>query len=254
MEKINFKRSGNGPSVILLHGFPMNSQVWTEFASELSTKYTVYTPDLPGFGSSSLPSLPISLKGVAAMMNDWVADQWIQNSVLIGHSMGGYVALEMIGQNPTGYAGLCLFHSTALPDSPEKQESRTKVIRFIDDNGVLAFTSNFIQPLFANENHSAIPTVKDITIQAEADTVKAYTIAMRDRADNTEVLRTFGKPVLLLGGDKDKGIPVESLQNQSELGSATLLRILEDTGHMGMFEKKAESLGVVREFLVNIFG
>ena len=70
--------------------------------------------------------------------------------MLIGHSLGGYVALAMVEKRPDLFAGLGLFHSTAYADSAEKKQSRNKVIEFVNKNGAKAFTTNFITPLFAD--------------------------------------------------------------------------------------------------------
>jgi pimeloyl-ACP methyl ester carboxylesterase len=251
-ETIAFSKFGSGPPVILLHGFPMHSGVWEKFARELARDYTVYTPDLPGFGKSPLPAGGFSIEGIASRMNDWIKENRIYSPAVIGHSMGGYVALNMVLQSPLSFSALGLFHSTATEDSAEKKESRTKVMQFVDDNGVLAFTSNFIPPLFADQNHPGIPFVKEITVQATADAVKGYTRAMRDREDTREVLKAFGGPILIIGGEVDKGIPSESLREQGELNPMISVHILPDTGHMGMVERPDETLQLVREFLRKI--
>jgi pimeloyl-ACP methyl ester carboxylesterase len=251
-ENIFFRKFGNGFPVVLLHGFPMNQNVWGKFAENLSKFYAVYTPDLPGFGQSPPLKGEITLPGVASILNSWIRDLKIFPSAIIGHSMGGYVAIEMVKSAPDLFKGLGLLNSTAKEDAPEKKDSRTKVIGFIDDNGVLAFTSNFIQPLFANENHPAIPIVREITMQSDAEAVKGYTRAMRDRKENTDVLKRFKGPVLLVGGDKDKAIAVESLEEQGKLNPNTSLHIFRETGHMSMFEKPEETLQAVRTFLTKI--
>lgn len=252
VEEISYKKDGSGAPVILLHGFPMNRMIWNSFSDRLSDHFTVFTPDLPGFGDTPLLPGPFSIRDVGATMLEWVSKNKIDSAVLIGHSMGGYVALEMVRQSPLSFSALILFHSTALADSAEKKESRTKVLQFIDDNGVLAFTSNFIQPLFADQNHPAINILRDITIQASADAVKAYTVAMRDRDDTTEVLRAFGGPVLIIGGDSDKGIPADTLLKQGELNKNISVHILPQTGHMGMVERLEETSGILRDFLRKI--
>ncbi|HYF70402.1 MAG TPA: alpha/beta hydrolase [Ohtaekwangia sp.] len=252
MSAISYKVRGKGPAVLLLHGFPMNHQVWSEFAEKLAADFTVYTPDLPGFGESAVPDGSFSIEDVARSMLNWMSENQLANAVILGHSMGGYVALSMISQRPEWFRGLILFHSTAYPDGDEKKASRTKVIKFIDDNGVLAFTSNFIHPLYADQQHASIPGVRSITMQAGADTVKGYLRAMRDRPDATPVLKQFKKPVLVLAGDKDPGIPLATLTDQSRIGEHIQLAILTETGHMGMFEKSDESLTIVKTFIMNL--
>lgn len=252
MARVNFKQRGFGPAVILLHGFPMNHTVWDDFAVQLALDFTVYTPDLPGLGESEPLGSSFSIADVAKSMLDWVSESGITKAALVGHSLGGYVALAMAGQQPAWLEGLVLFHSTAYADSPEKKESRTKVIRFVEEHGVLAFTSNFIHPLFADQDHVAIPHVRSLTMEAGEVAVKGYTLAMRDRPDTTHVLRSFTKPILFLAGEKDPGIPVSSIHEQAGLNRKSEVRILKDTGHMGMVEKPVETLTIVKDFLGKI--
>lgn len=248
MPKIFFESRGEGTPVILLHGFPMSHKVWDTLAKSLSENFKVYTPDLPGFGQSTiLPST--TLETVADELISWINENKISRSVLIGHSLGGYVALAMVEKSPQLISGLGLFHSTAMADSEEKKESRTKTIEFIRKNGVLAFTSHFIQSLFADPDHPAISSVRAITVKSTEETVVAYTRAMRDRPDRQHVLQDFKKPILLLGGEKDQGIPTESLRRQAQDCHVPDLHILPGVAHMGMFEKPHEVTEIIRSFV-----
>ena len=249
MAAISFQQRGTGKPVILLHGFPMDNTVWNAFAEALSSDYTVFTPDLPGFGGSELLAHGFSIADVAESLAQSVVEQNLTDAVVIGHSLGGYVALALVEKKPQAFAGLGLFHSTAYADSDEKKQSRTKAIEFIDKNGVLAFTSNFIQPLFTNPAHPDIQTVKRITAKSSTEAVKGYTLAMRDRPDRTHVLSSFSKPVLFIGGVKDGGIPADSIRKQATLSAKADVHILDDVAHMGMFEKPRETENIVRAFL-----
>src|SRR5690606_19740979 len=154
--------------------------------------------DLPGFGNSPGLKTPFTIDDVAEEILNWIRHNPIKNATLIGHSLGGYVSLALLERSPDLFKSFVLFHSTALPDSPEKKSSRNKVVEFIENNGVLAFTSNFIPSLFANPEHPAVKTVRSISQEASAEAVKGYTFAMRDRPDRTSVLKDSGKPVLFL--------------------------------------------------------
>src|SRR3990170_1447292 len=127
MKTLNYRESGSGPTVILIHGFPMNQQVWNDFAEKLSASFQVVTLDLPGFGKS--PALPdgFSLEGVALTIHTWIKEKKYAHPIIVGHSLGGYVTLALADRDMDIMAGMCLFHSTALADSDEKKESRDKV-------------------------------------------------------------------------------------------------------------------------------
>lgn len=249
MGDIFFEQQGLGNPVILIHGFPMNHLVWKDFAPGLSSNFTVYTPDLPGFGQSKILRSPFSIDDIADKLLEWMERTQIKKSVLIGHSLGGYVALSMIEKRPDLFMGLGLFHSTALADSAEKKDSRTKVVEFVEKNGALAFTSNFIGPLFADPTHPAISFVKEIASQSSAEAVVGFTQAMRDRPNREAVLKDFRKPILFIAGGKDLGIPVETVKQQALLCQYPDLHILSTIAHMGMFEQPSEIMGIIIDFV-----
>jgi pimeloyl-ACP methyl ester carboxylesterase len=252
MAGLFFQEHGTGAPVILLHGFPFHHGIWDSFAEKLSAQFKVFTIDLPGFGKSDGLRPPFSIAQVADHVLGWVKEKKIGKSVLIGHSMGGYVALAMAQKAPELFNGLVLFHSTTFADSAEKRESRNKVLEFIDKNGVNAFTSNFIGPLFTDPQHAAISKVRAISMEATAEAVKGYTQAMRDRPDTIEVLTTFPKPILFLAGEKDAGISVQSVQEQAARSPRVEAYILSNVAHMGMFENEKKSLEIIRSFLQKI--
>ena len=249
MVPINYREAGSGPPVILIHGFPMNLHVWDSMAEKLSDEFRVITPDLPGFGKSTGLSEGFTLEDVATRLLDFINEKEYVNPVVIGHSLGGYVTLAMAEQQPGALAGFCLFHSTALADGEEKKQSRNKVLEFIDKQGVHAFTSNFIAGLYADPQHSSITNVKSLAVTASAETVIGYTKAMRDRKDRTQVLRTFRRPILFLAGDKDQGIPAETISKQASLSEHAEAIILPGVAHMGMFEAESISRKKISAFV-----
>jgi pimeloyl-ACP methyl ester carboxylesterase len=253
MSSISFREYGEGLPVILIHGFPMDQNIWNDFVPALSSKFKVYTIDLPGFGESQAPS-SFSMQAVAGLVLDWIAKTKISSPVVIGHSLGGYVTLAMVQQAPERFSGFGLFHSTALADTTEKKQSRDKVVEFVEKNGAPAFTSNFIPPLFANKDHVAIQLVKDISKVATSEAVIGYTLGMRDRMDTTSVFTSYDKPVLFILGKEDPGIPVESVAKQIELCKHPDVHILDGVGHMGMFEASQTTADIVSVFSEKALG
>lgn len=249
MPHINHREEGAGEAVILIHGFPMNEHVWDSFREKLSDSFRVVTLDLPGFGKSEALPAGFTLEDVADAVLAFIKEKQYPNPVIVGHSLGGYVTLAMAEKNPHGFAGICLFHSTALADSEEKKQSRNKVLDFIGKQGVHAFTSNFIGQLYADPQHRSITKVKNIAVQSTAETVAGYTIAMRDRKDRTDVLRSFSKPILLLAGEKDQGIPAKTIIQQANLNKDAEAIIVPAVAHMGMFEAEGTCLKKISAFI-----
>jgi pimeloyl-ACP methyl ester carboxylesterase len=248
MAVVDFDVVGNGKILLLIHGFPMNKDVWKGYGEQLASDFKVITIDLPGFGQSPPKKIPFSIHDVAQDLIEFVEQQNFSDIAIVGHSLGGYVALSMVDQAPKYFSSLILFHSTALPDTIEKKASRNKVLEFIRNNGVLAFTSNFIPSLFANAQDPSIEKVKTLSVEATEQAVVGYTQAMRDRPDSSEILKNFGKPILFIGGDKDLGISPDSLFKQSSFTLKSEVLILKDTGHMGMFESFSQTIEKIRAF------
>jgi len=243
---------GEGKPLVFIHGFPMHQSIWDDFGERFADANKVITLDLPGFGKSPILPSSFSLDQVAEQVLNCLSEREIVNSVIIGHSLGGYVVLAMIEKRPDLFSGIGLFHSTAYADSAEKKESRAKVVEFVEKNGALAFTTNFITPLFADPRHQGIETVKRIAAQSSAGAVIGYSIAMRERRDQTKTLKNFKKPTLFLAGDKDPGIPLETIVKQAATCQWPEIHILRDVAHMGMFEKPLEAAGKIKGFLRKI--
>lgn len=249
MKPIHYREEGDGQTVIILHGFPMTRQVWDAFAEKLSDFYHVVTPDLPGFGKSASLGENFTLIDVARTIQTWMRDHSYVKPVVVGHSLGGYVALALAELDPNALAGIALFHSTAFADTEEKKLSRNKILEFIDRQGVSAFTSNFMSQLYADPQHSSITKARSIAAQATKEAVTGYTRAMRDRQDRTHLLKTFPAPILFLAGEKDAGIPVDSIHYQASLNPQAEAVILPDVAHMGMYEAPEQCLKIIEKFI-----
>jgi pimeloyl-ACP methyl ester carboxylesterase len=249
MNTLFSRQRGKGKPIIFIHGFPMHQAVWDDFGEKFIDKYTVISIDLPGFGKSEPLSENFSLEDVADEVIEFVLAHGLADSVLIGHSLGGYVALYMLEKRPDLFSKLILFHSTTAADTDERKASRNKVIEVVKKKGAIAFTTNFIQPLFADPEHEDIERVRQIAATTSAETVIGYTKAMRDRRDQLKTLISFKKPTLFLGGEKDQGISVESLTEQANATQKAQIHILQNVAHMGMFESAVEAASRIKEFL-----
>lgn len=247
---IFFTDQGKGFPVVLIHGFCETHEVWTRFAQQLSTTFRVLSVDLPGFGKSK--SLPegFSVADAASKINELLLQLEIRNCIPVGHSLGVYVTLEMVNQQASLFPGFGLFHSTAYADSDERKAARDKVIEFVSKNGVPAFIETFIPPLFHDKANPDIPLAVKMALLTKQETLIGYAKAMRDRHDLTSVIKKFNNPIIFIAGEKDTVIPPETLQKLAKLAAKPHLYVIPNVAHMGMFEKEAETLNLIRGFLV----
>lgn len=246
---IYYRQRGEGKPLIFIHGFPMSQEIWNDFVPRFTDSHNVITLDLPGFGKSPGLQSPFTVDQVGEQLLHFLTEKNFLNGIVIGHSLGGYVTLAMVAKAPQLFSAVGLFHSTAYADSAEKKESRTKAIDFVERNGAEAFTTNFILPLFADPRHSGVERVKKIAAQSSAETVIGYTRAMRDRNDQIKTLKNFKKPTLFLAGEKDPGIPVDTILEQAKSCQQAEIHILRDVAHMGMLEKPEETAVKIKSFL-----
>lgn len=254
---MHYRSEGKGAPVVLVHGFCETGELWNGFSAELSAEYEVLIPDLPGFGQSGPLVGEFQVSDVADYFYQWLTSLEKGKVTVIGHSLGGYITLELAKRHPQVLQAIGLFHSTALPDPEEKKATRNKVIEFVRENGVELFADSFVPQLFyaANRDRLAneVKNAVNIAAQTPPDTLIQYTRAMRDRADRTDVLAS-GLPVLFIAGSQDLSVPIERSEQQIPMIKDGEAYVLKNTAHMGMFEAYDETLGMVRQFLRKVVG
>jgi pimeloyl-ACP methyl ester carboxylesterase len=249
MTPLYSREKGKGKPVLLIHGFPFHQEIWDGYVERLSDEFRVITIDLPGFGKSEPLKSPFTLEQVANTLLAFLGEKDLKKINIVGHSLGGYVALEMVKNSPELFASLVLFHSTAYADSAEKRASRSKVVDFVQKNGALPFSSGFIPPLFFNPTHPAIEWVKQIASEATSEAVIGYSLAMKDRPDHIKTLEVFKNPTLFLAGKNDPGIPVDSIIKQAAHSQKGEIHIFDSVSHMGMLEKPEGTASKIKDFL-----
>ncbi len=241
MDTLFFKDQGTGFPIVLLHGFCETHQIWDGLAEELTKDFRVITLDLPGFGQSQLPSLPFTIDDIGDQLIGWLSKRKINRPAIIGHSLGGYVALAMAQKDPSFIADLGLFHSTAFADSEEKKINRNKTIDFVEKFGVPPFVETFVPGLFYQKDNSSMNFVTSIALTTPLETLISYSKAMRDRPSREDFLKDYQGNVLVAAGIYDSIIPFSVSQQVSKLAHNTLFYPLENAGHMGMFESPTDS-------------
>lgn len=255
--KIGYHIGGKGPLVVLLHGFGETSSVWKQQMQHLVSNYTVLVPDLPGSGSSTALS-DMSMEGLAQVVASLIRSITDSPHCLIGHSMGGYIALAYAEQYAARLTGLGLFHSTAYADSAAKAATRKKAITFVEANGAHAFLSVAIPGLFAPSTVAERPGLIEKQINESYNfldsSVVSYFNAMMIRPDRCAVLKRFEKPVLFVSGEADTLIPTQDLLAQASLTKNGYFYELQHSGHMGMLEEPEKTNQILTSYLARLDG
>lgn len=249
MSSVFYRQLGKGYPVILIHGFCETHEIWSGLAQGLSKKFEVFAIDLPGFGRSSAHATPFTITEVAQSVFEWIDQQKIQKPIIIGHSLGGYVALAIAKNHSEKLGGIGLLQSTAFADSEEKKMNRNRVIEFVKTHGTDPFIDTFVAGLFFDKHHPAIPEVDTIARRTPKETLLNYTAVMRDRPSSIDFIGNTKCPLLFIGGEKDTIIPWEITMEHGKIAPHSQVHLLKNVGHMAMFENPEET-----QKLIELFG
>ena len=249
--QLSYQTDGSGPAVVLIHGFPENSSLWAGVMPILMNGFTVIMPDVPGAGDSSLPE-DAGMESLAEAINAILEHEGIKTALLVGHSMGGYIALAFADKYPEKLAGLSLVHSIASADNDEKKETRKKSVELIRKGGKEAFIKQMIPNLFSPEFRKKHPSVIEEQVkrgmELAAESIIAFTEAMMKRPDRTGLLKNAAFPVQFVLGEDDALIPVKTALQQSSLASRNFVLLYGNTGHMSMLENPGRLAGDIKDF------
>lgn len=235
--------------MVLVHGFCENNTCFNEQVLFFKASHTVITVDLPGFGKSAV-NHAVSIDDIANELFATLTYLKVSKCVLMGHSMGAYVAMAFAEKYPQHLSGFGLIHSVATADNEERKAKRKQVVSFIEKNGKEAFIKHFIPGLFTEANQKK-PYVQEFISEALSgpqEGIVAAVKAMMNRSDKLHVLEQTGVPVFFAIGKHDAIIPEEAMFKQASLPKESQICYLQSSGHVGMVEEPETLNKAMMEF------
>jgi pimeloyl-ACP methyl ester carboxylesterase len=254
---LNAKVSGDGLTVVFLHGFGEDLTLWDDLTQNISNEFRTIAIDLPGFGKSPAIPAPFTLDQVAAHIYDYlIEEQNVSSFVVIGHSLGGYISLALANNYKENVIGFSLVNSTSLADNEAKKESRTKTSAFINKHGAQFFLNSFVPNLFAPKNVEIlgpkVHLVKGMGKNLDNLVLTSYMEAMKNRPSRLELLHEFNH-VLFVAGEEDPQFSSDDYKIQiAKLRDNIYGVVLPDVGHMSMYEAPKTLLSTIKRFLKSI--
>jgi pimeloyl-ACP methyl ester carboxylesterase len=254
----NTNKNQHKPTVVLLHGFCENKSIWQSFVDEHTHLFRIICLDLAGFGESPISPKTtniesINIETMATEVQETLLHLKVETCMMFGHSLGGYVTLAFAEKFSTMLVGIGLINSTAFADSEEKKQNRNKLIESLENYGVKPFLATFFNNLFYQPNVLKFEKeIAQLILQAQnltAETVIQTTKAMRDRKDYSLVLKNLTIPVLFVVGKNDAILPLDLHKEQFYLPKTSLIYLLENVGHMAMFEAKTQLNYILKTFI-----
>ncbi len=251
-----FTLGNSGEPIVLLHGFCEHAGIWEDFAERLAVSHQVIAMDLLGHTPDA--DIPDNTYFTIDDMADRVVVllEHLNHicATVIGHSMGGYVALNMLKRYPDYLSGLGLFHSTPYPDDEEKKNSRNRMITILKEGRKAQFIELQMSKLTDEEGWNKIGKIKqdevfDMMFSIHHNGMIAALEAMRDRKSTVETLMGTPVPVLFILGKKDSIIPVTSLQDVLTSPLYAYTHVIQDAAHLGMFENPDACYSAIKDFM-----
>ncbi len=239
--------------VVLLHGYLESLLVWEEFVPLLYKHVRVVTLDLPGHGISEVRGEVHTMDFLADTVADGLRTLGIARCTVVGHSMGGYVALALLERHPDMLDGIVLLSSTPNADTPEKAENRRREIALVRAGKKDALARVAPAAGFAPDNRrrmqDAVEDLEEQVFITEDEGIVALLGGMIERPDRNELLRRSSVPQLFVFGRHDGYIAVETAEALAASHPQARVVWLENSGHMGFLEEPEACALALLEFV-----
>ena len=249
---INYSDRGNGKAIVLLHGYLESLEIWDGFADELSKSFRVIAIDIPGHGKSGKVVEIHSMDLMAEAVDTVLKNLNIDKAFIVGHSMGGYVALAYLANYAKKTSGICLFHSTPFADTDEKRANRDREIEVVKQGRQEILFSVNTSKGFATDNlvhlNNKIQWAISIATKTPPEGIIALLEGLKSRPDRQLLLKSSPVPVLYILGKKDNYIPFDIMYAVAQRSPKGEILALDNSGHMGFIEEPGICLQALTSF------
>jgi pimeloyl-ACP methyl ester carboxylesterase len=264
--RVMYRMAGSGPPVVLIHGMVNSSRHWEDVARRLASDYTVIAPDLIGHGDSATPRGDYSLGAHAAAIRDLLAVIGIERATIVGHSLGGGVAMQFFYQFPQRTERLVLVSSGGLGRevSPLLRAAAlpgvTGVLALLAHRGVIAGLERAAARLRERGSSRAVylaAIARALRPLEEPGARKAFVHTLRSvidvhgqrvsARDRLYLLERF--PTVIVWGERDRTIPLEHGRETRDLIPGARFETLPTAAHFPHLEDPEGVARVLREWL-----
>jgi pimeloyl-ACP methyl ester carboxylesterase len=247
-----YDEQGAGPSLLLVHGFPLDRRIWFGLAAELAPRFRVIAVDLPGFGDSTLGG-GFSMESLGDSLAEFAKSLNLGKFFVAGLSMGGYACLALASQHMTDVAGLALVDTKAAADTPEQKTGRNKMIDLVRAKGSKAVADDMLGKMLSPATIRQSPqTVRDLRAMMEAvppKTIETALAAMRERADYVSLLPKLTMPLKIIVGQDDVIAPPTLAETIRAAAPGSQLFVIPGAGHLAPLEQPKLVADALRTFL-----
>lgn len=232
------------PAIIFLHGFPFNKSMWSNQIETFKDHFRVIAYDVRGHGDSEAGTENFSIEKFTDDLLALTDALEIETPILCGLSMGGYIVLNAAVRYPKLFSALVLCDTQCLADNTETRGKRMEAIHSINTLGVEKYAEDSIKNLFApqsfREKKPEIAAIRAMILQTSKQALSYTLFALSERKGTFSKLQDIEIPVLILVGKEDKITPPSASTLMHEKIQGSLLKIIENAGHLSNLENPKE--------------
>ena len=239
--------------IVLLHGYLESMLVWEDFIPLIYKQARVVTLDLPGHGISVVTGECHTMEYLADVVAEAMTTLGVERFTVVGHSMGGYVALALAERHASRLEGVVLLSSTPNPDTEEKRENRRREIALVKSGKKEMLARVAPAAGFAESNRKRLKDyIDDLTEQVhvtEDEGIVALLNGMIERKDQNQMLQTSAVRQLFILGRKDGYIVPEVAEQLVANHPQAEVVWLDESGHMGFIEEPERTAEALLNFI-----
>jgi 3-oxoadipate enol-lactonase len=254
IDRINLSAAdtGLGRPLVFLHGFPFNRSAWHMQTEAFRQSHRVIAPDLRGFGNSATLPGPTTMADYAGDVYTLLQEFTTGPVVLVGHSMGGYVALAFASDFPEMLRGLVLVSTRAGSDSVEAAAGRRATAGKVRDQGVDEIIETMSTKMLApgNQHTGLADGVRGLMASTKPEVMIAALLGMAARPDATPELPQIAVPTLIITGADDTVVLPEESEKLAHGIPGSQLRVIPHAGHLVFLEQPEEFNRVLKDWLI----
>lgn len=247
-----------GPTLVLLHGFPVDHRMFDAMAEHISGRARVLGIDLPGLGESRgiLPATASMETSAELVMNSFTAELG-SPVVIAGLSMGGYVAQAIAARYSEDIAGFILLDTRMNADTEGARENRLKVAQQAFESGssevVATMALNTLAPITRQDRPQIVEYMQGLIEDQTGGGVAWSQRAMAARPDRSGVIAGLRHEILVIVGEQDEISPPEVMTEIAHTARRGLVEIVSDAGHMTPVEQPAVVAQHINTYLERVF-
>jgi 3-oxoadipate enol-lactonase len=240
-------------TLVLLHAFPLNARMWEPQLALADHGWRVLAPHYRGMDGGIQDPPAVSIDDYAGDVIDLLDSLHIEDAVIGGLSLGGYVAFGLFRHAPRYFRGIVLADTRSQADPPEAAQGRARLLSAVREKGPSAAADEMVPRLLGETTRARRPDVvervRTLILSNPATAIAGAITAIMTRPDSTPLLSSIHCPTLIVVGEQDTLTPPAMSQEMQRGIPGSELVVIPDAGHLSSLEQPSSFNAALARFL-----